>query len=111
MTLGMTVDDLYDLVVGHLGPAVSAPSYDSHDRSVTCILFETFEFECGLEEPYGTFGAAIWLGRHRATSTFLGKPISMNSDPASITASLDRIVAWCRLQLTDKFLAAYDATH
>ncbi|RKR75141.1 hypothetical protein [Frondihabitans australicus] len=111
MTKHMTVDDLYDLVEEHLGAIGSDFSYDSADQSVTCVLFETFELECGLEEPHGTFGATILLGRHRGASTFLGKPISLNSDPASIRASLDQIVDWCRLHLTDKFLAAFDAAH
>ncbi|RKR74681.1 hypothetical protein [Frondihabitans australicus] len=73
------------------------------------VLYETFEFECGLDGRYGAFGVEIRVGRQLSTTEFFGRAVSRSAEPESIKTSLDTIDRWCRAHLSPEFLAEYEA--
>jgi hypothetical protein len=105
----VSIDELYDLVTEHFGDRLSQEEQDSEGLIVGGVLYESFELVCSLDAQYGTFGAAIMVGKTQWTSDFFGESISMNADPRSILSSLETIDRWCRLRLPDKFLEVFDA--
>lgn len=100
--------ELISLVYGYFGRKASTRVVDSVKQTVSCVLYESFEFECVLDNEYGTFGAAVLAGANLSTIKFLGQKASLNPDPDSIRASLELVERWCRLRLPDKFLEEYD---
>ena len=109
--LKMNVDELYDLVTKYFGYKAKKPYYDSGLKEVTCTLYDSFIFNCGLNDRYGRFGGCIQVGPKEYITTFLGKDLSLNSDEESIKESLCIIDNYCRLRLPDKFLKAYDEAY
>jgi hypothetical protein len=74
-------------------------------------MYDAFGFKCGLDNRYGSFGIILPVEAGAAVRTFLGRDISMNSDPQSIRDSLELVDEYCRLSLPDKYLTRYDQTN
>jgi hypothetical protein len=74
-------------------------------------MYDAFGFKCGLDNRYGSFGIILPVEAGAAVRTFLGRDISMNSDPQSIRDSLELVDEYCRLRLPDKYLKRYDQTN
>jgi hypothetical protein len=101
--------DFYDLVNEFFGHRATQVGFDDTAKVFTCILYETFPFTCGLDGNHGEFGASVEVSPKRVNTQFFGEALSLNSDPQSIRASLERVDEWCRLHLPEKFLERYDA--
>ena len=86
--------------------------YDSATKEVSCVLYDSFFFECDTNQRYGMFGAGIWLQENKFILTdFLNERCSLNSDKESIYESLQVVDNYCRTRLPDKFLRAYDKAY
>jgi hypothetical protein len=105
----MNSDDFYDLVADFFGPRATQLAYVEPPIVVTCTLYESFRFTCGLDGEHGEFGAGVLFAPDHYFTTFFGEDLSLNSDRESILASLRLVDEWCRLRLPDKFLERYDA--
>ena len=65
---------------------------NSAEKTVFCILYDSFWLECSLNDRYGRFGAGIRIGKNGMITNFLGESCSLNSDEKSIKESLRIIV-------------------
>jgi hypothetical protein len=97
------------LIRDFFGPVASGKDVDEEEQLLSCVLYESFEFRCGLDPRYGSFGGAVLIGRTQDTIKFFGRKLSMNSDAGSVTESLTLVDAWCRAHLSDTFLAEFDS--
>ncbi len=103
----MDVKQLYCLIEDFFGYKCCMMGINSAEKTVFCILYDSFWLECSLNDRYGRFGAGIRIGKNGMITNFLGESCSLNSDEKSIKNSLRIIDNYCRLRLPDKFLDAY----
>jgi len=107
----MELIELYKLIVGFYGVKATDKAFNSVDNTVSCVLYETFPCTFNTNDQHGALFAGVYLADGSVQGTLLGKTPSLGADEASMIETLSRVDAWCRLQLTDKFLEAFDRTH
>ena len=104
----MEIIELHHLVRGFFGAKATLLGMSPANMSVSCVLYESFHFSCNVNDRHGAFIAGILLPGGSYVTEFLGERVSREPDEESIKGSLAQVEAWCRLQLTDKFLEAYE---
>lgn len=107
----MDAKQLSTLVSDYFGPKASIKSFNTEQSTVSCVLYESFSAKFTLAGSRGAFTASIGIDEARSAGLFLGEPVSLNTDEASIRKSLERVDEWCRLRLPDKFLEALEGAH
>lgn len=96
------------LVRGFWGAKASVVSFSPSTIVFTCVLYDSFDFRCGLDGEHHTFTGGIQTASGQHITQFLGRRFLRNSDAASILANLQLADDYCRLRLPDKFLDAFD---
>lgn len=105
----MEIREFEDLVREFFGYKMTLSWINLEERTLECILYESFHFKLSIGDRYGVFGAAIGIGNMMYSfSKGLGTEISLNSDSNSISSNLAIIDNYCRLRLPDKFLEAFE---
>lgn len=104
----MNADDFRDLVSDFFGRRATQVDYGPPTLMWSGVLYESFVFECGLDDDYGTFSGGIQFAPGQYLTTFLGENLSLNDDRDSIVKNLALVDEWCRLHLPDKFLERYE---
>lgn len=103
---------LYRIVKKFFGYKARNVVYDTLTKEVSCVLYDSFFFECNTNERYGMFAGGIYLQKDKFILTdFLNERCSLNSDKESICESLQIVDDYCRKRLPDKFLKAYDKAY
>lgn len=104
------VQQLYKIVRDFFGYKAKNIIYDVTRKEVSCLLYDSFFFECNINDRYGMYGRGINFGGYIVTS-LLGKLTTLNSDKKSICEDLQGVDEYCRASLPDKFLKAYDKAY
>jgi hypothetical protein len=107
----MSLNELYDLVLEFFGYKASNVFKYPKAGDVGCMLYDSFEFMCGLDDQYGSFGASIYIGSHNILTDPLANDLFANGNEESIRKKLQIVDDYCRLRLPDKFLEAYDRAY
>lgn len=107
----MELVELYTLVTDFYGAKATDAAFNSVNKTVTCVLYETFPCSFNTNDRHGALFGGVILADGSVQGKLLGTTPSLNSDHATMTERLDLIDRWCRLQLTDKFLAAFDKAY
>ena len=105
-----TTEELARFVQECIGSRGRLDFFDSGTGDVVFTMYDAFGFKCGLDNRYGSFGLVLPVEAGGTVRSFLGREISINSDPMSIRESLELVNEYCRLRLPDKYLEKYDAT-
>ncbi len=105
----MEVKDLYIFVREHYQYKAKMISFDSKKNVVTCLLYDSFVFQCTIKpDRYSDhFGGWIVVSSEFTIRHFLGEGLSWGTDAKSIRKSLDIVDNYCRKRLPDKFLTEY----
>ncbi|MGH1550605.1 hypothetical protein ACRAWB_16070 [Leifsonia poae] len=106
-----TTAELARFIRDCIGPRGRVQSADSGSGDIVFTMYDAFGFKCGLDDRYGSFGLILPVEAGGAIRSFLGREISMNSDPQSIRESLQLVDSYCRLRLPDKYLEVFDAAY
>lgn len=106
----VAIDELATLIRECIGTRGRVHVVDSSAGEVVFTMYDAFGFTCGFNNRYGSFGLLLPVEAGAAIRTFLGREISMNSDPESIRTSLELVDEYCRLRLPDKYLERYEQT-
>ena len=104
----MNVDGLLAIISDTFGGRATVISTERAVGVVSCVLYDTFVFTCGLNGEHGTFTGGIEYAKGRYITRFLGKHLSFNTDRESIVRSLEIVDEYCRLRLPEKFLVTFD---
>lgn len=104
----MNAEEFQALVTGFFGAKASDVSFDASPRVLSCVLYDTFVFTCGLNGEHGTFTGGIEYEADRYLTVFLNQRMSFNTDQESILRNLAIVDEYCRLRLPDTFLMAFD---
>lgn len=110
MKTPFTTEQLARFIRGCIGDRGRVHISDSASGDIVFTMYDAFGFTCGLDDRYGSFGLILPVEAGAAIRTFLGREISMDSDPQSIRDSLELVDEYCRLRLPDKYLEKYDHT-
>lgn len=108
MDAAFTTDQLARFIRDCIGNRGRLHTADSGTGEIVFTMYDAFGFKCRLDSRYGSFGLILPVEAGAAVRTFLGRDISMNSDPESIRESLALVDEYCRLRLPDKYLEHYD---
>lgn len=100
------VQQLFKIVRDFFGYKAKNITYDIKRKEVSCLLYDSFFFECNINGRYGMYGRGINFGGYIVTS-LLGEETPLNKDKKSICESLQNVDEYCRARLPDKFLNAY----
>jgi hypothetical protein len=102
-------DELVPLIEDFFGSRVSVQVVDSVEKDIVFVLYDAFAFSAGVDER-GAFGVVRLVGDPREyASFFLGRETSKRTGDAQIRGALEAIDEYCRLQLPQKYLDAFDA--
>lgn len=63
---------------------MSKLSIDTNNREIDRILYETVNFNCGIELPRNNFKGGIILDSEHVVISFFGERLSLNNDVNSI---------------------------
>ena len=101
------IGDVIGIITNYLGYKASIKYCKREEREVVFVMYDSFLFKCGFDEPHDTFKCGLMLSEHVSLITLLGKTFSLNSDEQSIKNNLQIVDDYCRLRLPDKFLEEY----
>src|SRR5699024_6112080 len=104
----LTIKDIYFLTLDYYEYKLTNPMLNSEKGEISFVLYDSFTFTLSVEKRYGIFGAGLVLNSNQILLELLGEPLAVNNDKDSIMQTLAKMDNYCRLRLTDKFLAAYD---
>ncbi|MDR3260132.1 MAG: hypothetical protein LBT51_11035 [Fusobacteriaceae bacterium] len=86
----MNVDQLYDLIKDYYGYKSQFFSLYSKGKYVKCILYNSFELKCGIEENEKSIKAVIKINDNVEIEGFLDQKFSSNNNESSIKQLLQR---------------------
>ncbi|XKM13544.1 hypothetical protein RCS94_11045 [Orbaceae bacterium ac157xtp] len=99
--------ELYDLVDYYFKDKGRIISVLTDEQEINCILYDSFIFKCGIEEPRNNFKGAIMINNKYAQITFFGESISLNNTREDIIKNFELVDKYCQLRLPDKYLEAF----
>ena len=106
----MNAEEFYGLVTGYFDVKASDVTFDAEEKVVSCVLYDTFVFTCGLNGEHGTFTGGIEYEPGRYLTVLLNQRLSFNTDRDSVLRNLAIVDDYCRLRLPDKFLLSFRTT-
>ena len=110
MTLEHTpFNEVVPIIESFFGARVSVQSVDSATQKILFVLYDAFAFRTDIDER-GSFGVVRIVGKSPAyPDYFLGRNTSLRTGEEQIRGALEAIDEYCRLQLPEKYLEAFEA--
>jgi hypothetical protein len=71
----MEAKELSKLLRDFFGNKAKSIYINSAKKEVTCTLYNSFIFRCGLGDRYGQFGGGIHIGENFVITEFLGNSL------------------------------------
>lgn len=101
--------DLHRQVRAHFGAELTFLMAEVSRNEVRGVLYDAVVFQCGFDEPTGSFGASIQVGNDSAINRVFGEHIAQDRTPEAIARSLDLIHEYARLTLPEAYLERFAA--
>lgn len=101
------IEDLASFVEAVFGDKARVLTVSPTTGRITFVLYDAFAFNATLDQLTHTFGLSLLLPGNSSLITLLGQKLSANNDADSIKRAFAIADEYCRLRLSDRYLAAY----